>query len=67
MVSRRSFFRISGTLAAGVAVVPLVSEAENVTEASSLPAPIAALPSFAGKVRRSAMMSGGRGLSGQKS
>ncbi len=50
MVSRRSFFRVSGTLAAGAAVIPLVSEAENVSEASSLPAPIAALPSFAGKV-----------------
>jgi Xaa-Pro dipeptidase len=49
MLSRRSFFRISGAVAAVAAAGPFVAASET-GEASSLPAPIAALPSFAGKV-----------------
>jgi Xaa-Pro dipeptidase len=49
MLSRRSFFRISGGVAAVSAVDPFVAVGET-GEAGSLPAPIAALPSFAGKV-----------------
>jgi Xaa-Pro dipeptidase len=49
MVSRRSFFRVGGTAAAAAAVGPFVALGET-GEDSSLPAPIAALPSFAGKV-----------------
>jgi len=49
MLSRRSFFRISGAVAAASAAGPFVAASET-GEASSLPAPIAALPSFVGKV-----------------
>jgi Xaa-Pro dipeptidase len=49
MLSRRSFFRVSGAVAAASAAGPLVAASET-GEGSSLPAPIAALPSFAGKV-----------------
>ncbi len=49
MLSRRSFFRVSGGVAAVSAAGALISEVQA-GEAGSLPAPIAALPSFAGKV-----------------
>jgi len=50
MLSRRSFFGVSGAAAAVSAAGPLMAEA-TAEEASSLPAPIAALPSFAGRVK----------------
>jgi Xaa-Pro dipeptidase len=49
MVSRRSFLRVAGAVTAVSAAGPFVAASET-GEASSLPAPIAALPSFAGKV-----------------
>ncbi|HEX4308588.1 MAG TPA: Xaa-Pro peptidase family protein [Acidobacteriaceae bacterium] len=49
MVSRRSFFRIAGAVTAVGAAGSLRGET-GTAEVSSLPAPIAALPSFAGKV-----------------
>ena len=49
MVSRRSFFRIAGAVTAVGAAGSLRGET-GAGETSSLPAPIAALPSFAGKV-----------------
>ena len=49
MVSRRSFFRIAGAVTAVGAAGSLRSET-GAGETSSLPAPIAALPSFTGKV-----------------
>ena len=53
MVSRRGFLRVAGAVAAVGAGGSLTSRSEvgdDAGEASSLPAPIAALPSFAGKV-----------------
>jgi Xaa-Pro dipeptidase len=52
MLSRRSFFRAS-TVAAVAAAFPTFAESADETagKASSLPAPIAALPSFAGRVK----------------
>src|ERR1035438_10439054 len=49
MLSRRTFLGVAGGVAAASVAAPLVAEAAA-GEASSLPAPIAALPSFAGKV-----------------
>jgi Xaa-Pro dipeptidase len=50
MVSRRSFFRISSA-AAAVSVGGRAISQERASEPASLPAPIAALPSFAGRVK----------------
>ena len=50
MVSRRSFFRVAGAVAAAAAAGELPCEAAA-EESTSLPAPIAALPSFAGRVK----------------
>jgi Xaa-Pro dipeptidase len=49
MISRRGFFRVAGAVTAVAAAGPLTVDA-GAEDASSLPAPIAALPSFAGRV-----------------
>ncbi len=50
MVSRRTFFRISSAAAATAAAAGSMAQTST-SEPSSLPAPIAALPSFAGRVK----------------
>src|ERR1700691_5458560 len=50
MVSRRTFFRISSAAAATAAAAGSMAQT-SASEPTSLPAPIAALPSFAGRVK----------------
>ncbi|HEX3985610.1 MAG TPA: Xaa-Pro peptidase family protein [Acidobacteriaceae bacterium] len=50
MISRRSFLRVSAASAAAAAFLPSFSQAEE-DSGAQLPAPIAALPSFVGRVK----------------
>ncbi|MGA8530746.1 MAG: twin-arginine translocation signal domain-containing protein, partial [Acidobacteriaceae bacterium] len=51
MISRRSFLRVSAASAAAAASLPSFGEAAGEDSPGQLPAPIAALPSFVGRVK----------------
>ncbi|MGA7524498.1 MAG: Xaa-Pro peptidase family protein [Acidobacteriaceae bacterium] len=50
MISRRSFLRVSAASAAAAASLPSFGESADDNPSAKLPAPIAALPSFVGRV-----------------